>query len=237
MDDELRERRRAQVVVAAVPQDEPRDVVEVRDREVGRERRLAPRALDADADVRRVDHADVVAAVADRGGALARVLPQQLTMTAFCVGEQRQTVTVGAAHDLDQQPRVVLDARLERRARRDEAQRVDGALRVAVELLPRLGERARHDGVRRLVARDEGGVLRDVVAVELVARQHPRAHVGAAQHLQRRPHVRLQAVLAAVTQTTDSPSSTSKAERTAAWRCVFAGERARRRRSPRTAPR
>ena len=152
VDDELRERRRAQVAVSPMPQHEAGEVRELRDREVGGERRLPPLApLDADAHVGGVDHADVVAAVADGRGDLARVLAEQphlaprageeglmrgrpvrscscaggaaaqgppsaswsigrarvrvtgrgrvrRTMSAFCVGEHRQTTTVGAAH-------------------------------------------------------------------------------------------------------------------------------------------
>ena len=50
VDDELRERRRAQVAVSPMPQHEAGEVRELRDREVGGERRLPPLApLDADA--------------------------------------------------------------------------------------------------------------------------------------------------------------------------------------------
>ena len=78
MDDELGELGAALVRVAAVPDEQFGQVVEMRDAEVGGEGGLAALfADDADADVGGLDHADVVAAVADGGHFLACVLADE----------------------------------------------------------------------------------------------------------------------------------------------------------------
>lgn len=72
--DELGELRGPLVAVAAVPNEEFRQVVEGGDAEVGGERGLAAfLADDADADVGGLDHGDVVAAVTDAGDAFLGV--------------------------------------------------------------------------------------------------------------------------------------------------------------------
>ena len=136
VDDELRERRRAQIAVAAVPQHEAAQVRELRHREVGGERSVLPLlALDADADVRRLcASADDITSWArahvwasrvppagcsgrqGRWGIITWIMATSLppspmaavmhcvcclispTTSAFCVGVQRQQMTVGAAH-------------------------------------------------------------------------------------------------------------------------------------------
>ena len=141
------------------------------------------------------------------------------TMAAFCVGEQRQMTTVGAAHATSMKSCVwwsthlrrksarvgshavysctcahavyecacsrvgrhavhARHAQVERRSVKEETRRVDRALRVAVELLARLGGRTPADLVKRLVARDERRILcDDDSGLELIAREHPSAHL------------------------------------------------------------
>ena len=78
MDDELGQLGAALVRVATVPHEQFGQVVEMRNAEVGGEGGLAALfADDADADVGGLDHADVVAAVADGGHFLACVLADE----------------------------------------------------------------------------------------------------------------------------------------------------------------
>lgn len=79
MHDELRERRRALVGPPAVHEQETGQMRELRYAEVaGQAGLFALAALDADAGVRLLDHADVIAAVADRCRAFAGVFLYQL---------------------------------------------------------------------------------------------------------------------------------------------------------------
>lgn len=79
MDDELSEARRAQLAVPPMPEYQPAEVRELPDREVSSQGSLTSLApLDADADVRRVDHAHVVPAVSNGGCACLGVLADEL---------------------------------------------------------------------------------------------------------------------------------------------------------------
>lgn len=188
VDHKLRERRRAHVAVAAVPQHQPPQVRELLQRKVGGERRLPPLApLDADADVRRLDHADVVAAVADGGGARLWLRhPDQLHDLRLLGGGAAAADDGGrGASNLHEELLVVRDAEREGGAVEDEARRVELALRVTLQRLPRLApplllvaRRADGDLVHALPPRDERRVLRDDPRrLELVPRQHPRPHL------------------------------------------------------------
>ncbi len=85
--DELGELRRPLVAVAAVPDEELRQVVEGGDAEVGGEGGLAAfLADDADADVGGLDHGDVVAAVADAGDAFLGVCADEGCDIGFLSG-------------------------------------------------------------------------------------------------------------------------------------------------------
>ena len=87
VDDELGEFGRALVGVAAVPDEEFGDVVEVCEGEVGGEGGLAAFfADDADADVGGLDHGDVVAAVADGEDAGVRVGADEEGQVGFLGG-------------------------------------------------------------------------------------------------------------------------------------------------------
>ena len=87
VDDELGEFGRAFVAVAAVPDEEFGEVVEGGDGEVCGEGGLAAFfADDADADVGGLDHADVVAAVADGADAFVRMVPDEGRDVGFLGG-------------------------------------------------------------------------------------------------------------------------------------------------------
>ena len=197
MHDKLTERRGALVAVATVHEDEPRHVTKLRNAEIGCKRRLhALLALDAYADVRRLDHAHIVTTVADGTNATLGVLLEQVYHLRLLRGR-------AAAHhhgraveyNLDKLLLVELEHDLERLAQDDEG-RVHFAAKV-VDLVARvvsilhLPER-----VDVLVARHQLRALGNARGrLELVAREHPDLDASVAQRLERFAHLALQLVL------------------------------------------
>lgn len=166
-----------------MPQHEPREMTELCDREVGRKSRLpALTPFHPDAHVGRMQHAHIVASIANGGGAATGVLPYQpdnlrlLRWSASAEDDGRR-----CARDLHEKALVVSHTQLQRLAVEDEAGRVDRALRVAVELLPRFGWRVHGDGVEGLVTCHQRGVLR--VRTGMETRSTPSDHAGVLHRL------------------------------------------------------
>ncbi|GIX66376.1 anonymous antigen-7 like protein [Babesia caballi] len=200
VDDEVGQRGRALVAVAAVPEDQPLDVVEVVDGVVGREAGLqALLAHDADPDVGLHDHGHVVVAVADGAGALARVLldePHQLGLDEGGAAAAED----GGRHrgDHDEELGELLDAGGHHGAVDHEHGR-GGAHGEVLELLPDVvlvrGVLRRDLAERVALVLDAGRDGDALGGVDLVAGEHPDLDAGVAQGLQGAADVRLQVVL------------------------------------------
>mmetsp|Transcript_2771 Transcript_2771/g.8936 ORF Transcript_2771/g.8936 Transcript_2771/m.8936 type:complete len:237 (+) Transcript_2771:1024-1734(+) len=198
MNDKLPQSSRALVRVAAVPQEQTRQKGKLSDGKVRRERRLLSLLADnAQADVRSLDHGDVVAAVADCSNLLARRGPQEHHNVGL-LGRRAP-----AAHD---------GGRMDRTQRKLVTHRVEDDLQCRPfnddgrHVLWTLAQQLRHGGAdagrRRRRQRVQGGLRRDETGrssnapcrLLLVARQHPHADASVAQRLQRPTHIVLQSI-------------------------------------------
>ena len=193
--DELRQFRRPLVAVPPVPHEQFRQVVERRDAEIRRERRLPPFfAHDADPDVGRLDHGDVVAAVADAGDPFLGEGTDQGRHVGF-LGRRAAACDHGGELDGGGDEGVAVVGQevgegiaVDQKGRGrgfgvQKRERVQGCVRVAVG-----GEVG--DGVDVLRSGDEFGGDGDAARrFDFVAREHPDLDAGIAEELQGRFYV------------------------------------------------